>query len=808
MRLAIFAFSILFFHEAMAQNILSGKITDAKDSEALIGATVYITDLKRGAVTDIEGFYSLGNLPKGNFLVEVKYAGYANKVSMVAINGNTEFNVKLTEAVTELSEVVVTGISHSSEVRQSPIPITTIGTEAISEQSATNLVDNISKQAGISQITTGSAVSKPVVRGLSYNRVITLYDGIRQEGQQWGDEHGIEIDEYSVSRVEIIKGAGSLMYGSDGLGGVINFLAPNPEQEGTVKGKWQSNFQTNNGLISNSLSLSGNNHGIYWLGHASHKNVHPYSNRYDGKVFNSGFNELDFNGTLGINDDWGFTQVNVSSFNQNLGLTEGDRDENGDFVRPEIVGQQVEDVKATPAELSTYKLFIPKQSIHHVRVSSNTNYYKGATRIQLDAGYQYNIRKEFGNIEAENNPGLHFDLRSYTYNLILYLPPVHNFDFSVGSSGMFQKNLNKGGEFLIPDYHFFDWGLFAFAKWHYKALDVAGGIRYDQRILRINALHLDENGMPSDNPNDNQKFVGRALQFSNYSASLGITQALTKSLTAKLNLSRGFRAPSVAEISSNGRHEGTLQYEYGNPTLAAETSFQLDVGLILQSEHVTIEAAFFRNFIDQYIYLKKLLSKDGTDSIPDPQEPVPAYQYTQGNARLMGGEFSVDLHPHPFDWLHLENTFSLVDAVNESESGNDSTRYLPFIPAPAYRGEVRANIGKIGRDLINSFFVIEFTHKWKKSNVLLDNGTETPTTSYSLWNSGLGTSLKKRNGGTLMTLYFFVNNIFDKGYQDHLNRLKYAAENPTNGLRGVFNMGRNFSIKLVVPFSLREDKKG
>src|SRR5690606_37018302 len=371
--------------------------------------------------------------------------------------------------------------------------VTTISAEMLSHQVATNLMDKVAGHPGISQITTGTGISKPVVRGLSFNRVITLYDGIRQEGQQWGDEHGLEIDEFSVGRVEIIKGAGSLMYGSDGLGGIINFLAPNPLPDGALEGEWMSNFQTNNGLLANSLYLAGNNSGIYWIGRVSQKNARAYTNRYDGRVFNSGFNEFNANGTLGINDDWGFTQVSVSSFNQNLGLTEGERDSEGNFVRGDLLGQNIEEVTVTPSELRRYSLFVPNQNVRHLRISSNTNYYKGDSRIQLNAGYQRNLRKEYGNVADEDEAELALDLHSTTFNLIYFFPTRNDLTFSAGTSGMFQKSVGSGEEFLIPDYHFFDWGLFGFAKWHYKTLDIAGGLRYDQRSMDMDALYLDEN---------------------------------------------------------------------------------------------------------------------------------------------------------------------------------------------------------------------------------------------------------------------------------------------------------------------------
>src|SRR5690606_8961021 len=265
-----------------------------------------------------------------------------------------------------------------------------------------------------------------------------------------------------------------------------------------------------------------------------------------------------------------------------------------------------------------YSLFVPTQNVRHLRISSNTNYYKGDSRIQLNAGYQRNLRKEYGNVADEDEAELALDLHSTTFNLIYFFPTRNDLTFSAGTSGMFQKSVGSGEEFLIPDYHFFDWGLFGFAKRHYKTLDIAGGLRYDQRSMDMDALYLDENDHPSDDPADFQKFRGGSPAFSNVSASLGITEVLSPGSTVKFNMSRGFRAPSVAELASNGSHEGSLQYEYGNAALEAETSLQMDLGLTLQSEHVTFEAALFRNLIDNYIYLQKLRGQNGMDSIPNP----------------------------------------------------------------------------------------------------------------------------------------------------------------------------------------------
>ena len=800
----VLLFLIYFPFLLQAQLALTGTVKDADTGEPLPGVTIYISDLKKGSITNEAGVFSIDGLRKGKFLVEFKLIGYTALVQSVQLDEQTELNITLSSMATELHEVVVTGISHTTELKRNPIPLTTMSNQLLTENTSTNLIDNISKKPGISQISTGAAISKPVIRGLSYNRIITLYDGTRQEGQQWGDEHGIEIDEFSIDRVEIIKGAGSLMYGSDGIGGVINFLTPNPAAPGSIVGKWISNYQTNNGLFGNSISTAGNMNGIYWLLRVSNKTSKSYTNAYDGRVFNSGFHETNLNSTIGVSKKWGYSEFTVSSFNQNIGLVEGDRDADGNFTRIKNENGSETETTVTDDELNSYQLFIPNQTIQHFRVSNTSNFYLPESRIQMNVGYQQNKRKEFGNILNEDQAELYFDLSTLNYNVIYFLPSVKEWEFSTGMSGMYQQNQNKGVKFLIPEYSSFDFGAFGFVKRPVGKLDLAGGLRYDIRTINSNSLYLDVDGNPTEDPSMTQKFSDAQVSFKNISASAGATYEFSKFITGKLNLSRGFRAPNISELASNGRHEGTLRYEYGNFNLDPETSLQFDVSALLNSEHVTMEMSLFQNTINNYIYTEKLLASNGMDSIPDPGDPAPAYQYVQGEARLRGGELTMDIHPHPLDWLHFENSFGFVVGENKSQSKNDSSKYLPFIPAPRLQSELRATIKELGNAFSNSFFKLEFNYFWKQNRALLENGTETPTAGYALWNIGIGTKVRSKKNPELFSIHFTIANVFDKAYQSHLSRLKYAAENPVTGRAGVFNVGRNFSFKIVVPMSFKK----
>ncbi|HUX84090.1 MAG TPA: carboxypeptidase-like regulatory domain-containing protein, partial [Chitinophagaceae bacterium] len=312
-------------------NTLSGKIVDSTN-QPLPGVTVTIPDLQAGTSTDQSGNYILKNLPDGSYLIEVRYIGYKTITQTVRIQGSMTLNFTLAPSVLEQGEVVVTGLSMATEARKNPTPISVINHRYLAETVSSNIIDAISKEPGVSAVTTGPAISKPVIRGLSYNRVVVVNDGIRQEGQQWGDEHGVEIDDYNVNRIEILKGPASLMYGSDGLAGVINIISNEPVPSGTVSGNINTNYQTNNGGMAYNANIAGNLNGLYWNAYGTEKLAHDYRNAYDGYVFNTKFRNGDFGGFLGINRDWGHSRLEFASFDQELGIPQGIRDSTGAFT--------------------------------------------------------------------------------------------------------------------------------------------------------------------------------------------------------------------------------------------------------------------------------------------------------------------------------------------------------------------------------------------------------------------------------------------------------------------------------------------
>ena len=320
---------------------------------------------------------------------------------------------------------------------------------------------------------------------------------------------------------------------------------------------------------------------------------------------------------------------------------------------------------------------------------------------------------------------------------------------------------------------------------------VSGGIRYDNRFINSHELILNESGTPE------QKFTAFTKNFSNISGSIGMSYRPDEVWNFKVNIARGFRAPTLAELSSNGAHDGSFRYEYGNLDLNPETSFQTDLGIDIETDHADIQVAAFYNHIDNYIYLQKLQNSQGNDSIPDPSDGAIAFQYVQSTANLFGGEAGIDIHPHPFHWLHFENTFSIVYGRQLNQP--DSSKNLPFMPAPKFKSELKANISNDGNLFTANFIRVEWEYYFQQNRIFSAYNTETITPGYALLNAGVGTTIRNSAGKAIVRVNLLANNLLDIGYQSHLNRLKYAPDNPATGRRGIFNMGRNFAVKISVP---------
>ena len=756
-----------------------------------------------------------------------------------------------------LNEIVVSSPVGQIKRKQSATPISVVTHRTLRQTSSTNIIDAVAKQPGVSQVTTGSGISKPVIRGLGYNRIVTVADGVRQEGQQWGDEHGIELDGQGIGQVEILKGPASLMYGSDAMAGVVIFHPEAIEPEGHIGASVASEYQTNSGLFDYSLRLGGNHKGFVWNTRYSEKFAHAYKNRYDGYVPGTQFHERAANALLGLNKAWGFTHLNLSYYQITPSMTEGERDA--------TTGDLLYDADAYGSRgLKSYHKALPYQQIRHFKAVLDNSFAIGDGLLKAIIGYQHNRRQEFEgehhhhdaeahehedeehDHEAEahdhegeehdhegeehdnhhegsvldgfpvendddhhhDGPGLGFLLHTLTYDVRYAFNGFEGWKLTGGVGGMYQRSSNEGEEFLIPAYRLFDFGVYATASKTLRQWTLSGGLRFDVRHLHSLALQEE----------DELRFKDFTRNFSAASGSLGAVYHVHPQVNIRANIARGFRAPNLSELGSNGVHHGTLRIEVGNSELQPEYSWQGDLGADFTSRYLSAEASLFINRINNYIFAEAISSPSATTPSPSVEGGYRHFHYTQGDALLKGFEAGVDIHP--IHQLHLGSTFSMVDAQQLHQPAE--SRYLPFTPPARLTGEIKWEFihngdhhtsaphhaydhgGKHVLDHLfdNAFISLGVEHYFRQDHYYQVADTETATPAYTLLNLSAGTDILLRGGHKLCELYVIADNLLDCAYQSHLSRLKYADINSQTGRRGIYNPGRNITIKAIFPIRL------
>ncbi len=794
---------------AKGQVTLSGTITEGSGHAGLGGASVYISDVKTGAATQPDGRYEIKNIPNGTYLVEVSFVGYASQTKEITIKGHSTANFVLEESSLQSPEVVLTDVPSATEQKTNPAPVSIVSQNTFTETLSDNIIDALRNSPGVSQITEGPAISKPVIRGLGYNRVVVVNDGIRQEGQQFGDEFGIEIDPYTVNKVEIMRGPASLSYGSDAMAGVINMISAPTLPQGQLKGNIQGLWQTNNGMYGGSANIAGNTNGITYDARYTHTDAHAFANKYDGYVFNSGYGQNDLKGSIGINRDWGYSRIILSSFNLKLGIVDGGRDKiTGQFNRQILASDGNDSLVIVPeSELKSYSHdFIIDQHVRHYKAVWDNGFAIANGRLGVRLGFQQNRRQEANDATLGNVYNIYYFLNTLNYELRYTLSQKNLFDLSFGANGMQQSSQNRGILFLVPAYRLFDFGIFSLAKKTFDKLSIAGGLRFDNRTLHGDELFLDSSGVKvaPGTPEAVHRFTAYHSDFSGISGSIGATYDFTRWFYGKINFSRAFRAPNIAESGSNGIHDGTPFYEIGNPSLKPEHSWQTDVTLGVNTKDLSSELTVFDNHIHNYIFPVKLASVFGGDSIRTDVMAAssgPTFKYISGDAVLTGGELTIHIHPQNAAWFHFDNTFSMISAIQKDQP--DSTKYLPYTPPYKFVSGVAFLSRKAGHTFAHLYARFDVEHYFEQDKIYYKFGDETLTPAYTLLNLGVGADVISK-GKKLFSVSMYVRNLANVAYQSNMSRLKYGDTDNVTGRTGVYEMGRNIGFKISVPVDFKK----
>ena len=714
-----------------AQYRLSGTVKDAKTGQELPGVTVYVIQTKQGTVTDLDGRFVLKNIPGKAVDVRFSYVGYAPEKRHIVFDKKEKvLEVLLKEEALQLDEVVVsTGFGKMQKdnvVKVAKLPLADLTLKGI-----TNVSRGLASLPGLALLSTGTGIGKPVIHGLSRNRVVIYRQGLRLENYQFGDEHGIGVDASGIAGVEVIKGPASLMYGSGAMGGVVYFVPEKFAPANKFRADFTGRFMSNTGGKFATAGLKKSFEHTKFLFRTTYKHL-PDFRLPDGRFAAGSENKR-----LGYKLGFGYDKTRFS-----LDLRyQFNHGQNG---LPHAV---------SPVRKGMYA-GLYQDLTNHI-ASLKTDWHGQTGKFISTIGFTSHFRK----LMHADTAKIAMRLNTWTYDARYYPSLKQNFDLIIGWQALAQTNLNAGQIILLPDAKIFDNGLFVTARKNYGNTVLQAGLRWDGRSIRTQSV-----GQAGDSlyrPALN-KFL------SGFSGSAGVKWQYEK-LVLRGNVASGFRAPGLAELTAKGLHD--MRYQIGNKDLKNEKNIQTDVDLSYKTSHAEFFAEAYVNRIWHYIYLS-----------PTGQQTAgfPVYRYEQSQALLYGGEAGLHIHPHPWDWLHIRTVFQTVTG---KRSGGT---YLPLIPADAWKNTVGLRFHGKGFRPAKYFFNLGWNYTFPATHI---SPFEDPRPGYALVNLWGGAEFY--GGKTKFLLSLSVRNLTNRTYIPHLSVLREDGI-PEPGRNVIFSVKIDF----------------
>ncbi len=749
----------------------------------LSGVSVSVDQLGNGVITDSSGYFSIPNLCAGKKEIKIRFTGYKTIDTFLLLNDSKSVNFALMPDTSQLANVTVSDvIIHKDQITTAVK--TTLSGQALEETRGLSLGESLKGIAGVNSIQNGPNISKPVIHGVYSNRILIMNNGVRQEGQTWGNDHAPEIDPFIATKITVIKGAASIRYGSDAIGGVI-LLDPKdlPLQPGT------------NGEI-NLVGMTNGNIGVAsgMLEGAGDKQLKGFSYRVQGTlkkagnaeapdyyIGNTGFGEDDYSATIAYNKPRYGTEIYYSRFDTKIGIASASHigtiaDLYEAIQRPE---------PAVPAHF-TYSVVRPYQAVNHqlIKWTAYLNLNKSFGRIEATYAFQKDIRKEYDadvsfndSIARLNPPDLYFKLNTTTVDLIWEHPAIKKkIVGSIGFNFITHGNIQQGTGYqeLIPNFQDYGGGIFAIEKYEHKKLTLEAGVRYDYRWLQaytINGTTLIEN-RPTYN-------------WQNITANVGVIYKPTDEIALTYNFGTAWRPPQVIELFANGIHQSAASWENGDSSLKLEKSYNNNLNFIYRHKSFEVEADFYANYFNGYIYLRP----DSTPRVTI-QGAFPSFTYTQVKSALFTGvDFSFTYKL--FTPLSFTSKMSIVRAKNL-----DNQTWLINIPADRFDNSLRYTF-LLKKKVKNLFFGVSNLAVAKQTRVPPNSYIKDyapPPAGYVLW--GLETGCSLYVGKQHFDVSLSANNVTNVAYRDYLDRFRYFVYNP----------GRNIILRITMPLNFSKNK--
>lgn len=785
--LVLLIYTLLHSFIGLSQFQISGKIVD-ENNKSLEFVSISIHELHKGTYSNEQGLFHFSDLESGSYHLHIFSANYEAATIDTNIQDQDIFlTIQLNPIINELDGVIIETNPFKTDQKESSLQIQVVNKKELEKNGGTTLMNSLEKVEGVNTINQGVGTSKPVIRGMSGNRIIVNDLGIKQEGQQWGMDHGLEIDQYNIENIQILKGAASLMYGSDAMAGVLNitpeihldthsyfhdihtFYRSNNETTGITAG---SKGRADD--ISYKFRVTTSQYQDYKVPASSYNYLGYDLPIYNQRLKNTAGQEFHINGTIGLKQKWGYQYITVSNYYQKIGT----------FVGASGLPRQYNLAENSPKDVE-----LPYQSINHFKVISNSNFRLKKNWLELDIGVQVNNRKEFEKavnhgfpIDLDDSLGVQLDLITFSWNARYHTSLHKKWHGVYGIQGQVQENKTGGFDFIIPSYQNQQIGIYWIEKYNFsKKLVFNGGIRADYAHL-----FSEETITPFYN---NRQYLTDVIRtplidrnFFNVSGSLGASYQINKKWDTKINLGKTFRTPTLAELSSNGAHHGTFRYEKGDENLKAEQGYQMDIAVNYERKKIHITLSPFYNYFSNFIYLSPA-NVFPTASINGKLYPYPSsgqlYEYKQATVHHYGGE--VGIHYHPFQFLSIEGNVESVYTQNV-----DTKLGLPFNPPNNAQVFIEYHPETPNQHFQQNFIRLNMGVYAAQNRV---DRNELTTDSYQLMNLSMGTRFGKKKAKT--QLIFQVQNLLNQQYFNHLSRYR---------LINVPEPARNYVLSLKFSF--------
>lgn len=688
-----------------------------------------------------------------------------------------------------LKEVVVSGSSNKEIQMKSALNVVRANQKFIEENFSGSLMQTLSRLPGVQAMNVGSGESKPVIRGLGFNRVLVAENGIKHEGQQWGDDHGLEIDQYAIDQAEVIKGPASLTYGSDAIGGVIN-LKSNTMPLKKFAGQVNLFGRTNNESIGSSVRLTGRNGKFWykanatWMDYADYKvpadSIEYYSywiKLKDQRLRNTAGREMDGNLMLGYAGDRWNTSFRIADVNAKAGF----------FANAHGLEVRLSDIDY---DSSRRDIDLPYHTVNHFWVSNHTDWNWADGMLESNFAYQNNRQRELAEPVSHgympiptNALERSFTKQTFSAN-VKAMQQMGKHDLQAGGNVEYQRNRQGGWGFILPDFEQLTFGVFAMDKWNLSdKLSLTAGARFDRGSVRIHSYHdwykTPLKASTSDSPMDGTVLQGTLQQgdstymersanlrrsYNSFTWSVGVNRMLGD-WVLKLNVGKSFRIPIAKELGMDGVNYNLFRYEKGNTSLKPEESYQVDAGIVCEKGVLSMQLTPYLNYFPNYIYL---------NPTPQYKEGLQLYYYTQAKVLRWGFEASVSWKILPYLKLDADGEYLYARQLSGEKKGYG----LPFSTPWSARAELRyllpaQNSAKSG------FVALEWQVVGTQDIIV---PPEEKTKGHQLLNASIGKKFKLGENQLEITLR--GENLLGKRYYDHTSYYR---------LMGVPEPGRNFS---------------